>query len=149
MRTDKASMANALEVRVPFLDHRVVQFARALPAHLKLHGRVGKYLLRWIARDRLPADIVRRPKKGFGVPVAGWFRGELRELLHDALSAPRLRAQGVFRPEAVARLVAEHEGGRHNHRKALWVLLAFQLWYHRCVMQGGRTEAARFPASPA
>ena len=131
MRTDKASMANALEVRVPFLDHQVVEFARALPTNLKLRGRVGKYLLRWIARDRLPADIVRRPKKGFGVPVAGWFRGELRELLADVLSAPRLRAQGIFQPEAVTRLVDEHQKGRQNHRKALWALLAFQLWHDR------------------
>jgi asparagine synthase (glutamine-hydrolysing) len=136
MRTDKASMANGLEVRVPFLDHEVVRFARALPAELKLRGRTGKYLLRRLARGRLPPEIVGRRKKGFGVPVAKWLRGELRETLLETLDGRRLREQGIFRPEAVLRLVEEHQNGRHNHRKALWALLAFQLWFDRFVGTG-------------
>src|SRR5204862_6289765 len=94
-------------------------------------GLYVNYLQHCIARELLQADIVHRPKMGYRYPEAGWFRVELHELLADVLSAPRLRAQGIFQPEAVTRLVDEHQKGRQNHRKALWALLAFQLWHDR------------------
>ena len=127
-KVDRASMACSLEVRAPFLDHTLVEYMATIPPDLKLHGFNGKYILKRAMADRLPPGIARRGKKGFGIPVAKWFRGELRPLLHDTLSPSRLRQQGIFRPEAVQRLLLEHDRGSHDHRKQLWTLFMFQLW---------------------
>ena len=88
-------------------------------------------MLKAAAADRLPPAILGRPKKGFGIPVARWLRGPLAGLLDRLLDRDRLRRQGLFRPEAVARLVAEHRAGARDHRKPLWTLLMFQLWHER------------------
>jgi asparagine synthase (glutamine-hydrolysing) len=85
-------------------------------------------LLKRAAASRLPASILSRPKKGFGIPVARWLRGHLAPLLNELLSRDRLKRQGLFNPEIVARRIAEHQSGRHDHRKPLWTLLIFQLW---------------------
>ena len=128
-KTDRASMLTSLEVRAPFLDHTLVEFLGRVPATLKLHRRSTKYLLKRATRDLLPREIVHRPKKGFGVPLAGWLRNELREQLQDELSATRLDQQGIFDSREVNRLVEEHLSGRRNNRKELWTLLVFQLWH--------------------
>ena len=130
-KVDRASMACSLEVRVPLLDRRVVELATSLPDHLKLHRFTTKYILREVARTMLPRDIVSRPKKGFGVPLARWFRAELADPLADALNPSALRRDGLFRPDVVERLISEHRLGRHDHRKKLYTLLAFQLWAAR------------------
>ncbi len=130
-KVDRASMACSLEVRVPLLDRRVVELAFRLPDHLKLEGWTTKYILRRLVEDRLPRAIVGRRKKGFGVPLARWFRGELRPLLGDVLAPDAIRRAGLFRPSVVTRLIAEHERGEHDHRKKLYTLLAFQLWASR------------------
>ncbi len=129
VKVDRASMSCALEVRVPFLAPEMVAFARALPADRKLAGSRGKALLRAYAAGRLPPEIVERPKKGFGAPLGKWFRGELRELLEDVLSPASLARHGLFEPAFVARLLREHAAGRHDHRKRLFNLLMFQLWW--------------------
>jgi asparagine synthase (glutamine-hydrolysing) len=129
VKVDRASMSCALEVRVPFLAPEMVAFARALPADRKLHGSRGKALLRAYAASRLPPEIVERPKKGFGTPLGKWFRGELRELLEDVLSPASLARHGLFEPAFVARLLREHAAGRRDHRKRLFNLLMFQLWW--------------------
>lgn len=133
MKVDRASMANGLEVRAPFLDQDVVELARAMPTTEKLAGFETKAILRRLARDRLPADIVRRPKKGFGVPIADWLRGPLRDWMHDLLAPQRLRADGWLDPASVHALIHAHEAGQADHRKPLWTLLAFQMWHDRFV----------------
>ena len=130
-KVDRASMACSLEVRVPLLDRRVVEVAALLPPRMKLHGFRTKHILKKVMRGRLPAAILRRPKKGFGVPLARWFRGPLRPLLREACDAATLARGGLFRPEAVQRLLDEHEAGRHDHRKKLYTLLVFLLWSRR------------------
>lgn len=130
-KTDRASMACALEVRAPFLDPNVVEFLYHVPARWKLRGWRTKVLLKQAARNRLPDVVRQRRKKGFGIPVARWLCGELRGLMRDTLAAPRLRAQGLFRPEWVQRVIREHLDRKRDHRKALWTLITFQLWYDR------------------
>jgi asparagine synthase (glutamine-hydrolysing) len=127
-KVDRASMRCSLEVRVPLLDHRVVELVAGFPAGLKLRRLTTKYLLRRALRGRVPPAVLSRSKKGFGVPLGRWFRGELAALLHDLCAPEALRRGGLFRPEAVGRLLAEHARGRADHRKKLYTLLAFQLW---------------------
>jgi asparagine synthase (glutamine-hydrolysing) len=127
-KVDRASMAVALEVRAPLLARDVVELAFSLPDAYRMKGLTGKRIFRDAVRDLLPPEILRRPKKGFGMPVGAWLRGALRPLLRDTLSPDRLREGGLFRPDAVARLVREHEELRADHRKALWTLLVFELW---------------------
>ncbi len=127
-KVDRASMACGLEVRAPFLDVQLVDSIQALPPEFKFGRNQTKRLLKRAARGRLPASILARPKKGFGIPVATWLRGPLAPLLNQLLSRERLKRQGIFHPEMVARRIAEHQSGLHDHRKPLWTLLIFQLW---------------------
>lgn len=126
---DRMSMACSLEVRSPFVDPRVVEFAASLPAEMKLKGRRLKYLLRRVARRYLPPEIVRLPKQGFGFPVGTWMRRDLRRLVVERLGDSRLVAAGVFRPEPIARLLREHMDGRVDHSYRLWLLLGLEIWY--------------------
>jgi asparagine synthase (glutamine-hydrolysing) len=128
-KVDRASMACSLEVRAPFLDAALVDAIEALPPDYKYGRGRTKRLLKTAADGRLPATVLRRPKKGFGIPVARWLRGPLTGLLDRLLAPERLARQGIFRAEEVARLVAEHAAGRRDHRKPLWTLLMFQLWH--------------------
>ncbi len=130
-KVDRASMACSLEVRVPLLDRRVVELAASFPMSLKLRGLTTKWALKRSVRDMLPGAIIERPKKGFGIPLGHWFRGELRPLLREACASNAIRRAGLFRPQAVERLLGEHETGRRDHRKKLYTLLAFQLWASR------------------
>lgn len=130
-KVDRMSMYHSLEVRAPFLDIGVVELALQMPWKHKHRGMTGKYILRKLMEERLPSSIVGRAKHGFGLPVGSWFRNEWRGLLTDTLSPSRVRATGVFSPQVVERLMAEHIGGTYNHRKKLWSLLIFQLWYDR------------------
>jgi asparagine synthase (glutamine-hydrolysing) len=130
-KVDRASMACSLEVRVPFLDHQLVELATSLPMDLKLRRLTTKYVLKRALAGVLPRDILERPKKGFGVPLGRWFRRELAPMLRDACAPDVIRRAGLFRPEAVGQLLAEHAEGRRDHRKKLYTLLAFQLWASR------------------
>lgn len=132
-KADRASMAASLEVRAPFLDPELVRYLARLPAEWKLRGRETKRVLRRGLRGRVPDVVLRRPKKGFGIPVAAWLCGPLRSLLADLLSSDRLRRQGLFNAPVVERLLHDHWAGRRNHRKGLWTLLMFQLWHDRYV----------------
>ncbi|MGH9420369.1 MAG: asparagine synthetase B family protein, partial [Thermoanaerobaculia bacterium] len=129
VKVDRASMAASLEVRVPFLDDEMVSFARNLQADRKIRGGTSKWLLRRYASRFFPESIWKRPKKGFGVPLGRWFRGELKSLVRDVLSARFLASSGLFRPEAIERLLVEHEQGIRDHRKKIFNLLLFALWY--------------------
>jgi asparagine synthase (glutamine-hydrolysing) len=128
-KVDRASMACGLEVRAPFLDVGLVDRVEALPAVYKYGKGQTKRLLKRAASGRLPGSTLRRPKKGFGIPVARWLRGPLGPLLDRLLGRERLKAQGLFRPEEVERRIAEHREGVRDHRKPLWTLLMFQLWH--------------------
>jgi asparagine synthase (glutamine-hydrolysing) len=142
VKIDIASMAHGLEVRAPLLDRRVVEFAAALPSHLKLRGLARKVLLRRVARELLPRDVVRRPKMGFAVPIERWFRGELREMAHDVLLDGRARSRGLLRPEEVSRLLREHEQGVAHHHARLWALLVLELWHREFIDGAGAGAAA-------
>ena len=124
LKADIASMAHSLEVRSPLLDHAVVELGLALPDRLKARGREGKVALRRAFAAELPPEVSERGKTGFGVPLGRWFREDLRELARDALATDR----GWFRPEAVTRLLDEHESGRRDHGHRLWCLLMLELW---------------------
>lgn len=128
VKLDRATMAVSLEGRVPFLDHRLVEAMSALPTSWKLRGLEAKRTLRQVEGARLPASVIGRRKKGFGVPLTAWLKGPLRPLVETYLGEPYLRRQGLFRPEVVARLVDQHGRGQADHRKPLWTLLCFQRW---------------------
>lgn len=127
-KVDRASMANSLEVRVPFLNHRMLEFASRLPLRFKLHGLTRKYLLRQAFKDLLPSDVLQRSKKGFNMPVARWLTGPLRPLAEDLFSEKRLQRGGLFNAKYVQNLLKEHLSRRQDHRKLLWTLLVFELW---------------------
>jgi len=131
VKVDRASMAASLEVRVPFLNRTMADFATSLPLELKLKRLQGKYLLKRAMAGVLPKTILRRSKQGFAMPVAHWLSSELRDLTLDALSAERLRGQGLFDPAYVTRLLSDHFGKVRDNRKLLWTLLVFQLWHAR------------------
>jgi asparagine synthase (glutamine-hydrolysing) len=128
-KVDRASMAVSLEVRAPFLDPRVAQFAASIPLEYKLKGSKGKYILKKAVENLLPKEILHRPKKGFGIPIADWLKGRLNPLMHEMLDAKRLEEQGLFDAEFVQKLIKEHETGAASHHKQLWTLLVFQLWF--------------------
>ncbi len=129
VKVDRASMACSLEVRTPFLDHRLIEFAAGLPVSLKVRHFQLKYLLKKAVEAWLPRKIVYRQKRGFSVPISRLLRQELRPLLEEKLSAGRLKREGFFDPAVVRRLIEEHGHGKADHRKALWTLLMFELWY--------------------
>ncbi len=128
-KVDRASMAVSLETRAPFLDPRIGQFAASLPLYYKLRGNKGKYILKRSVEGLLPKSILSRSKKGFGIPIAEWLKGRLNPLLHEMLAPARLKDQGLFEPDHIQTLIAEHEKGVASHHKQLWTLLVFQLWY--------------------
>src|SRR5438067_2184159 len=133
LKTDRASMAHSLEVRVPFLDPVVAELALALPTALNVRGLAKKRLLRRAVAPLLPAVVVRGAKRGFSIPAAAWLRGELVPFARETLAAETLQRQGFFRPEPVHRLLDAHVEGREDLSRQLWGLLAFTLWYERHV----------------
>ncbi len=128
VKVDRMSMAHGLEVRAPFLDHRVVEFVAGLPAALKLRGRTTKFVLREAMRSLLPEAVLARPKHGFTVPLRRWLRGELRELVEDLLFEPRAEQRGWFNPRTVKQLWADHSDGVRDAGHQLWLLLMLELW---------------------
>ena len=131
VKIDRASMACSLELRTPYLDHRLVEFAAGLPVALKVRGLRLKYLFKKAAAKWLPREIVYRRKQGFSVPIADWMRAGLRPLLEETLGEGKLKRDGLFNAAFVRQMLDEHWSRRADHRKALWTLLCFQLWYDR------------------
>lgn len=128
-KMDIATMAHSLEARSPFLDHELMEFAASLPPAMKLNGSDGKAILKSALRDILPGTILNRPKMGFGVPLASWFRGELRDLPAERLLDPAARRRGWFEPGAIERLIEEHQAGQADHSLRLWTLLQLETWH--------------------
>ena len=129
VKMDIASMAHSLEVRSPFLDHHVVEFAAGLPLSLKLRGRTTKYLLKKVMRRYLPAEVINRRKMGFGVPIDHWLRDGLHGLAHDLLLSQTATARGYFRPEMVRRYLDDHAAQRAQHHTCIWAMLMLEQWH--------------------
>jgi asparagine synthase (glutamine-hydrolysing) len=128
---DRLSMAHSVEVRPPFLDHRLVEFAATVPGHMKIRGGREKHILKEAVRGLIPDEILNRKKEGFVLPVDRWLLGELRPLVEASLSPERLRRHGLLRADTIARLLAEHFAGGANHGPRIWNLLMFQVWWEK------------------
>ena len=133
VKVDIATMAVSLEARSPFLDHHVIEFAASLPEKFKLRGLTTKYLLKQVLRKLLPAENLDRRKMGFGVPLGHWFRGKLQPFLRETLLAEASLNRGLFKPEAVKRLVELHTRGERDYSHQLWTLLMLELWFQRFI----------------
>jgi asparagine synthase (glutamine-hydrolysing) len=125
-KVDRASMAHSLEVREPLMDHPLVEWLATLPAALKIRGGEGKFLLKKAMEPRLPQDVLYRPKMGFSVPLARWFRGPLRQRVRDAVLGERLAATGWFHRPYLEHLVSAHQAGTSDYSAPLWTLLMFE-----------------------
>jgi asparagine synthase (glutamine-hydrolysing) len=124
-------MAVSLEVRSPYLDVGFVEPVNAMPSRMKLRGFTRKYILKKSLEGKLPKRVLNRAKKGFGIPLAKWFRKDLKPLLLDTFSPSRLRRAGIFDDAAVKHLLEDHFHGRRDNRKQIWTLLVFEMWKER------------------
>jgi asparagine synthase (glutamine-hydrolysing) len=143
IKADKMTMANGLELRVPFLDHKMVEFAATLPNAAKAGGKGGKTLLRRAMRGVLPDAIIDRPKKGFPIPIGSWLRTSLRQFTHDHLLAPDSACSRYFDRDETARLVHEQEQGKVDRSREIWTLLVFEFWHRHFIGNQPRQAAAR------
>jgi asparagine synthase (glutamine-hydrolysing) len=137
MKQDQMSMAASIESRVPFLDHKLVEFAASLPDQWKLSGWTTKRVLREAMKGLLPASILNRPKMGFPVPFAGWTRGAWNGVARDVLLDGRSRERGIIDPAAVDRLLRDHADGRTEGGDRIWSLLNLELWYRTFIDKEG------------
>ena len=142
VKVDLASMAHSLECRGPFLDHRVVELAMAMPIEHKIRVGQGrsKVVLKRAFAELLPAAIKTRSKMGFGVPISRWFQHDLRDELESVLLDPVCLSRGIFRRQAIEKLVAEHVAGKREHAHRLWALLVLELWLRQYMDRCAATE---------
>jgi asparagine synthase (glutamine-hydrolysing) len=140
-KVDRASMAHALEVREPLMDHPLIEWMATLPGALKVRGQEGKVLLKQAMAPHLPHELMHRPKMGFSVPLAQWFRGPLRKRVRDAVLGERLADTGFFNPGYLKRLVDDHQSGLRDYSAPLWTLLMFE-GFLRATHEGSRTAPA-------
>lgn len=133
MKQDQMSMAASIESRVPFLDHKLVEFTAGLPERLKLRGWTTKFILRRSMKGFLPDAILSRPKMGFPVPLGRWLREEYRSFVDEYVLSARVQSRGIFERQAVERLASEHERGVANHADRLWALITFELWLRQFI----------------
>ena len=145
-KVDRASMAHSLEVREPLMDHELVEWMATLPSTMKVRGNEGKFLLKKAMEPRLPNDVLYRPKMGFSVPLARWFRGPLKQRVRDAVLGERLADTGWFDPRYLRQLVDSHQAGTSDHSSPLWSLMMFEAFL-RNVVDEGASSASPAPAS--
>jgi hypothetical protein len=131
VKVDRMSMANSLEVRVPLLDHRVVEFMAQVNKEQKYTQFNSKILLRDVARRYLPREILDRPKQGFAIPLAGWLQKELKPMLHDVLEPARVQRRGLFNSDRITQMIAEHSVGKRDYSQQLWALLMLESWFEK------------------
>ena len=146
MKQDQMSMATSVESRVPFLDHKLVEFTCRLPERLKLRGGTTKYILRESMKGVLPEAILSRPKMGFPVPIGSWFRGAYRSVIDEYVLSERALARGIFSPDFVRRLVARHQTGGENHDERLWALVNFEIW-QRQFLDGEANQTSKLSSA--
>ena len=139
-KVDRASMAVALEARVPLLDHRVVEFAWRLPRSAKIRGRTSKWLLRQVAYRHVPQALLERPKMGFAIPLADWLRGPLRDWAETLLDERRLKETGLLDPAQIRSIWSEHQSGRRDRQHLLWTALMLEAWTERTMRSPQRPE---------
>jgi asparagine synthase (glutamine-hydrolysing) len=135
MINDRMTMAHSIEGRSPFVDQKLAEFAATIPANMKIRGRRLRHIQRRVAAELLPEALIGRPKKGFGFPLAHWFRNELRSLTSELLCHGRLVTEGLFRADGIALMLEEHFNGKFDHNYRLWMLLNLELWYRIFVEQ--------------
>ena len=146
-KVDRASMAHSLEVRVPLLDHRLVEWASSLPPGLKLRGGIGKYIFKKALESDLPHDVLYRPKMGFSVPLSAWLRGPLAQRTRKAMLTGAIAECGYFEPATLDRLVQQHMAGRRDHSATLWKLLMLDAFLRRMQQPAAAAEPARVAAA--
>ncbi|MEO7144281.1 MAG: asparagine synthase C-terminal domain-containing protein, partial [Bryobacteraceae bacterium] len=139
VKVDRMSMANSLEVRSPLLDHKLAELAARIPPLWNMRNGQGKWILRKALGDRLPPELLRLPKKGFGVPLSLWFRSSLRDFLRDHLTSASFAGRGIVSPEFVQGMLREHDAGRRDNSHWLWMLLMLELWFRD--WESGRARA--------
>lgn len=135
MRVDKLTMANAVEARVPFLDHELVELAMTMPVGEKVTGGIGKHVLKRAVSDLLPEDLIWRPKQGFGTPVSDWFRGPLAEELSGRLDTSAIHELGYLDRGEIHRLIELHRSGRTDRSFQLWNLLNLAVWFDHWIAE--------------
>jgi asparagine synthase (glutamine-hydrolysing) len=145
-KVDRMSMANSLEVRCPLLDHVLAEYAAELPHEWKIRNGSGKRVFINAMGDRIPRELLERPKQGFGVPIARWFRESLREFVWDHLMSSAFLGRGMVNAAAVRSLLEEHDSGRRDNNQHLWMLLMLELWF-RDAECGGHVPAATVEAA--
>jgi len=133
VKVDIATMAVSLEARSPFLDHNVIEFAASLPENLKLKGMTSKYLLKKILGKLLPQENLKRRKMGFGVPISHWFRGEMKNFLHEVLLTEKAQKRGILKREKIEELITRHTSGARDYGHGLWTLLMLELWFQEFI----------------
>ncbi|HET9663827.1 MAG TPA: XrtA/PEP-CTERM system amidotransferase, partial [Burkholderiales bacterium] len=142
-KVDRASMAHSLEVREPLMDHPLVEWLASLPSSFKLRGQTGKRLLKEAMEPHLPPEVLYRPKMGFAVPLARWFRGPLRERVRDSLLGERLAATGYFNPAFLDHLVSRHDSGARDYSAPIWTLLMFDAFLGSALAAGDHARDLR------
>jgi asparagine synthase (glutamine-hydrolysing) len=147
-KVDRASMAHALEVREPLMDHKLVEWLATLKPGLKVHRGEGKWLLKKSMEPHLPKDVMYRPKMGFAVPLMRWFRGPLRERVRSALLGGGLAQTGMFQPQYLEHLVDAHSSGRRDYSSPLWTLLMFEAFLRKVGFDAPPSPPAAAPAQP-
>ena len=137
-------MAVSLEARTPLLDHKLIEFVTRIPASMKMRGLETKHIFKRAVGDLVPAEILNRPKQGFGMPVDQWINDQLRQRIRETLTENRTRERGLIETRYVNMLLDEHERGRRDHSAALWTLLMLELWHRAFVDNtGAQTGACR------
>ena len=135
VKVDRAAMSTSLETRVPFLDHRIIEFAMNLEIGQKIKNGTGKWLLREVLFRYVPKNLIERPKKGFGIPLDQWLRGPLKDWVYETLSESNLKKHGLLNIQEINRKVEEHMSRKYNWQYLIWDVLMFQSWfneYHSC-----------------
>jgi asparagine synthase (glutamine-hydrolysing) len=141
-KVDRAAMAHSLEVREPLMDHPLVEWVATLPSELKLRGTNGKHLLKKALEPNLPTDVLYRPKMGFAVPLARWFRGPLRQRVRDSLLGGAMVESGMFNPQTMRNIVEQHESGQRDFSTTLWTMLMFDAFLRKMMMPSRIAHAA-------
>ena len=144
-----ATVTHSLEVREPLMDHELIEWLATLPSSLKIRGQEGKWLLKKAMEPHLPHDVLYRPKMGFSVPLARWFRGPLRQRVQDAVLGDRLAATGWFNRDYLQHLVKAHQSGASDYSAPLWTLLMFEAFLRNVVDAVPQAEPAAAEAMPA